>query len=158
MLDAIRHAIKKVYGKTAHVRDLGKYYQARVNSVVCAKNLLESGSFATYLWSVPEWICECEDYSREWLRAFFDSEACVGNRHITVQSVNGAGLRQVKKMLDKFDIDSTEYVYKRKNPNYGINYHLIICNKKSRYNFLKRIGLNHKKKLKKLVKQFAGVA
>ncbi|MFP3950011.1 MAG: LAGLIDADG family homing endonuclease [Candidatus Micrarchaeia archaeon] len=107
---------------------------------------------------VPGWISENRKYSREWIRGFFDSEGCIGKRHIAVQSVNPEGLGQVKKMLEQFGIDTTEYKYKRKNPNYKINYHLIICNKKSRYNFLKRIGLNHTERLRKLVAQLADVA
>ncbi len=156
MIEPFCYAFRKVYGKKAHIRDLGRYYCVRFNSVVCAKSLLDSGSFSTYSWSVPDWIYESREYSREWIRGFFDSEACVGKRHITVQSVNKEGLVQVKKMLAQFDIGVYEYRYKRKNPNYKLNYHLIICNKKSRNNFLKRIGLNHKEKLKKLQCQDGG--
>ncbi|MBN2121775.1 LAGLIDADG family homing endonuclease [Candidatus Micrarchaeota archaeon] len=64
----------------------------------------------------------------------------------------------LQKMLENFGIDTCWYEYERKNPNHKRNYHLIICNKKSRYNFLNRIGLNHTEKLRKLVAQFADVA
>jgi len=158
MVKSFRDAFMRVYGKKPAVRNAGAYYRVTANTLVCARDLLSECEFASLKWNVPEWVVNNDEYSKEWLRAFFDCEAYVGDDRIHLQCVNKAGLLQAKGMLERFGIECREYEYTRKNKNWNINYHLGIFKKESRYNFLKRIGLNHKKKLKKLEQQFADVA
>jgi hypothetical protein len=145
-----------VYGKKPSVRKLKGHYRVRVTSSICAEDLLKDGIFTSLGWKVPDWIMNDMETSKQWLKGFYDAEAYVGNDRICLQCVNLEGLKQVKDMLSKFDVEAREYIYHRKNPQHNINYHLVILKRGSRYNFLRRIGLNHTKKLRKLQSQDDG--
>ncbi|MDD5171532.1 MAG: LAGLIDADG family homing endonuclease [Candidatus ainarchaeum sp.] len=141
-------AFYSVYGQKPHIKKLKNHYRVAITSTIAAKDLFKDGPFSSTEWRVPRWVMRSRLYSKEWIMAFFDAEAYIGRRRICVQCVNRNGLGQVREMLRKFGIESKEYVYKRKNPNWNINYHLVITT--GRLAFLKRIGLNHKEKLRRL--------
>jgi DNA-binding transcriptional regulator WhiA len=144
-------AFYRVYGKQPRVKRRKNHYAVLVTSMMAVRDLLKDNSFSSMEWSVPAWIANDKRNSKEWLRAFFDAEAYVGNKRICVQCVNKHGLRQVKEMLEKFGVECKEYSYKRKSKNWNINYHLVISKVESRTNFLNRIGLNHSRKFERLL-------
>jgi len=144
-------AFRRVYGKTPSVKIRRNHFCVMITSITAVKDLLREGSFFSTEWSVPDWIMTNKEYAREWLRAFFDSEAYAGKTDLRVQSVNKEGLAQVKKMLALFEVECREYEYKRKNKSWNTNYHLVISNARNRKNFLKRVGFNHLEKRKRLL-------
>lgn len=150
LIKPFTEAFRRIYGKRFTLRNLGAYYSLRLVSMTAARDLLADGSMTSLGWRVPEWVIESEENSREWLRAFFDSEAYVSETDFRVQSVNLNGLRQVADMLRKFGINSREYSYQRKNKNWNTNYHLVVAKREDRKAFLNLIGLNHTDKLRKL--------
>ena len=88
---------------------------------------------------------------KEWLRAFFDCEAYVCRNHIKIQTVNKAGMLEVKSLLEEFDIPSRYYVYTPKNEKWKVN-HMLFLVKEARKNYLDNIGFNHSIKQSKLKK------
>ena len=84
------------------------------------------------------------------MRAFFDAEAYVNDKRICVQCVNKKGILQIHELLKQFNIESSLYTYRRENPNWNVNYHLVIQKKHARNIFLKTLGFNHKEKMRKL--------
>ena len=145
------NAFHLVYGKRLRLKERKNHFLVNINSKVIVNDLLRDGSFSSTGWRVPHWVMHNQENAREWLRAFFDSEAHVNNREIRVQSVNMVGLRQVKSMLVNLGVVCREYSYERKNKNWNVNYHLVISRHTNRYNFLKRVGFNHIKKLSRLL-------
>ncbi len=150
MLTSFSDAFHAVYGKRPHVKMMKNHYRVAITSIIAAKDLLRDGKYSSTEWAIPEWVLKDERNSREWLRAFFDAEAYVGQKRICVQCVNRDGLTQVEGMLKGIGIESRRYEYTRKNPNWNINYHLVITGLRNKVAFLKRVGFNHKKKLNKL--------
>jgi len=150
MLRSFSDAFRAVYGREPHVKKLKNHYRVAITSMTAAKDLLGDGKFSSTEWAIPDWILQNEQNSLEWLRAFFDAEAYVGRKRICVQCVNRNGLTQVEEMLKRIGIESRRYEYTRKNPNWNINYHLVITGLGNKVAFLKRVGFNHKKKLNKL--------
>ena len=151
MASSFLDAFNQVYGKRLRMKERKNHYLVSVNSKIIVNDLLKDGPFSSMNWHVPDWVMRDQENAKEWLRAFFDSEAYVNAREIRVQSVNRMGLHQVKIMLERFGISSGEYSYKRKNNRWNINYHLVISGQVNRCNFLKRVGFNHIKKLNRLL-------
>lgn len=150
MLNSFIYALRKVYNKTVVITKYEKYYRARLNSKTVVADLLKDSDFRSKTWSVPNWIKNNSTYLREWLRAFFDSEAYVGPSSIRVQTVNFEGANFIIDSLNKFGIFSRFYIYKRKNLNWNDNFHVNIGPIENRKLFLKRIGFIHTVKLRKI--------
>lgn len=155
MARAYSVALRVCYQKVPSIKKLNNYYRVYLNSIIVAKDLLKDGSFHSLEWSIPDWVLENPAYSKEWLRAFFDSEAHVGKREIRIQSVNKRGLLQIQQLLNDLSISSKFYSYQRKNLNWNTNYHLAVFGAKNKNSFLKKIGFNHSIKLRKLIADVA---
>lgn len=156
MLKSFLFAFKKVYNRIPTVKKYNHYFHARIISKSITLDLLNNyGSFRSLEWQIPISILNSKLASKEWLRAFYDSEGYVGKRTIVVQSVNYDGLIQVKTLLQSYDIDCKIYKYHRKNKNWNTNYLLCIMKKSERIKFLKGIGFSHSKKQKKLIASVA---
>ncbi len=155
LVDSFAQAFLAVYGKQINAVKLKNHFLLSITSMVIVKDLLIDTSFSSTLWRVPNWIKNDEQCTIEWLRAFFDAEAYVGSRRICVQSVNLAGLQDVAEMLTRFNLTYKQYSYSRPNKNWNTNYHLVIGRLRDRKQFLKRIGFNHKEKMRKLTADVA---
>lgn len=151
MLKSYLDAFKIVYGITPKIRTEINHFRARIDSKPITLDLLSYGSFKSLEWQIPRAILNSKLASREWLRAFYDSEGYVGKRTIVIQSVNYGGLAQVKELLQSYNIDSKFYTYHRKNKNWNTNYLLCITRNSERIKFLKEIGFSHSKKQNKLI-------
>ena len=157
MLKSFLYAFKKIYSLVPKIQKVPGHFRVRVGSKAAMIDLLKLGSFRSMEWRIPTQLLTSQDVKREWLRAFYDSEAYVGPQTITVQSVNENGLRQVQELLREFEIESRLYSYERKEKRWNTNYLLHIAKKADRIRFLKHIGFNHSAKHRKL-EAFASVA
>lgn len=142
-------AFEKVYNKTPVLKKLKNHYILRIYSKVSVLDILKSGDLSTLSWSIPLDIIDKQS-KKEWLSAFFDSEAYVGKDRITIGSVNKRGIEQIQALLREFNIDSRIYNYKQKNKNWNDVSILIILKREDRMNYLKYIGFNHSLKTEKL--------
>lgn len=123
-----------------------------------AKDLLYLSKYDSYGWSIPRSIMDGnEDIKREWLKTFFDAEGSpyfskIHNCSVTGCSVNGHGIKQVKKLLEDFCIKSyLNGPYKKKG------YNLVIKRKTSLLKFYKEIGFNldyKQEKLKEIIEVY----
>ena len=154
MIIAFAEAFRLLYLKEPRIRILNNFFRVRGDSKIACLDLLKEGKLNTKEWRIPFKFLSTKKSKTEWLRAFFDCESYVGQRVIQIQSVNENGLKDVQIILNKFQIESNIYTYKRKNKNWNTNYILCIGKKESRKNFLNKIGFNHEVKLKKLKLQF----
>ncbi len=143
-------AFSKVYGKTPKVKKLHNYYFVHIDSKVIVRDIINSAKLGVLNWEIPYKILDNKNCRKEWVKAFFDCEAYVSKRYIRIQCVNRTGIKQVKKMLDKFGILSNTYSYTPKNRNWNTNHILVIGDKKMRKKYLNIIGFNHELKLAKL--------
>lgn len=150
MLLAFLSALNIIYDLACSIRNYGKFYSVRTYSKRAVLDLLSIGTFGTADWRVPFDILKTDEEKREFLSSFFDCEAYVGKKAIVVQVINEAGLKDVRRLLNEFDIESRLYRYERKQKNWKTNHHLHIIGKDNRKKFLKRIGFNHSKKQKAL--------
>lgn len=139
-----------LYLKKPTIRKKRNFYSVRVSSKFACLDLLKTTSFGVLKWKVPTNFLDTTKSNIEWLRAFFDCEAYVGQYHVRVQSVNKEGLKQVKALLEKLGIESKFYKYERKQKNWNINYILSINKKSMRIKYLNIIGFNHEEKFRKL--------
>jgi len=151
-------SFEALYGKRPKMLNLGNYFKVRTELKPACVDLLKEGSFRSLEWSIPKFVLKNKELMKEWLRAFFDCESYVGPRIIQVQSVNKEGLIHIQKVLKTFGVESRIYEYKRKNPNWNINYLLSIMKLDSRLKYLKTIGFNHPIKQQKLEGYVANVA
>lgn len=161
MAENIDNAFYKLYNKRLKIVKHKPYncYLLQSGNKVVYYDLIKIGTFGTLDWRVPFDFLKTNHMKIEWLRAFFDSEAFVGDRTIQVQSVNKNGLNDIKKLLLDFGVETTKiYEYKRKNKNWNINYLLNICGKENLKNYLKLVSFTHSIKRKKLETICAGVA
>lgn len=78
-------------------------------------------------WKVPH--LQKQRWVKKWLMAFFDSDSAVTrvNKDITLELVNQAGLRQMRKFLEA-DFGIYSHLNYRKNRE---NYMLRICGKEN---------------------------
>jgi hypothetical protein len=100
----------------------------------------------SYAWRIPK-INE-RGLVREWIRAFFDSEATVtsANREIVIESVNRIGLNQLRTTLAKiFNVSSKAGFRKDRRV-----YLLRICGRTDLQKFYENVGFNHEQKQQKL--------
>lgn len=145
------NALENVYGVQPTIEKHPKHFRLRLYSKVVVSDLLSLAKFGIHGWTLPKTVLSDSKAKREWLRAYFDSEAYVGRTHIKVQSVNASGIYSVKQLLKEFEIPANVYEYKPKTARWNKVYILIIAKKVDRLNFLKRIGFNHKKKAERLL-------
>jgi len=106
------------------------------------------GSFYSYKWKMPKLNM---NFSRLWLRTFFDCEGWVfckthQNRHIGLDSVNKEGLRSIVVALDKFGI-KTIWKENRKRRMFRI----FIFGKENLKLFQEEINFLHPGKKQKLI-------
>lgn len=148
--------LRQIYGKIPKLKNLGKYFSARIKSKFICKHLTNITSFKSLSWKIPKKILSSREDKIEFIKAYFDCEAYVGKRMIQVQSVNSTGLNQIRKLLKEFEINSKIYKYVRKNRHWNPQYILCVLQKDSRKKYLNDIGFNHPNKLQKLKQTFAG--
>ena len=146
-------ASQKVYNKTPIVKKLKNYYMLRIYSKVMVLDILKEGDLRSHIWELPKKFNNKKE-KREWLRAFFDSEASVVKNKISMGSVNKKGMTQIKNLLEEFNIDSKIYRYIQKNEKWNDVFFLNILKKESRRNYLNEIGFNHSLKTEKLKRCF----
>ena len=147
---------ERIYQKKPSIRYVKNYYRVRVTSPVACKHLITISGFSKLAWRVPKKILVDNNSKKEFIRAIFDCEGCVGKRNIQFQSVNGPGVYDIKKLLKEFKINSSIYTHKRDNPNWNLNYIMVISRKENIKRFYKLVGFNHPIKQEKLAK-LAGV-
>jgi hypothetical protein len=134
-----------VFGMKPYITNEGR---CRIGSKEVYEKLTESfGSFYSYHWKAPELS---EEFSKIWLRAFFDCEGWVfckshQNRCIGLDSVNKMGLFQIEKMLK--DIGITCRVKKRNTRNI---FSLAIYGRENLIKFRDEINFLHPSKKEKL--------
>ncbi|MBN2420957.1 hypothetical protein JXB27_01610 [Candidatus Woesearchaeota archaeon] len=157
MLNSFLFAFEKIYEIKPQIKKEKNYFRVRASSKPIVLDLLKHGSFHSLEWRVPLNYLKSVSERKEWLRAFYDCEAYVGQKTITIQSVNKFGLIQICSMLKEFDIQSKIYEYKRKKATWNTNFLLHITRKEDRRRFLKEIGFTHTRKQRKLEK-YASVA
>ena len=151
VLELFLSDFKILYNKEPKVIKEDRYSRVCIKCKRACLDLTRFTKFKSLEWKIPNFI-NTNKLKREWLRAFFDCEAYVGQRNITVQSVNRHGLIEIQRALTEFSIESKLYSYERKQKNWNTNYILVILKKPSRENFLKYIGFNHSEKQAKLEK------
>ncbi len=117
--------------------------------------MIKIAEFGSLNWQFPNQFKSREE-KIEWIRAIFDCESYVGPKNIQLQSVSEKGINSIKELLEEFGVNSKIYRYKRKKKKQNTNYLLFISRKENIRKYLKLIGFNHPKKLKKL-KILAGV-
>jgi len=100
--------------------------------------LLEVKGKSSYTWYIPHFIVNANSkVVALWLRAFFVDEATVTKTGIVrIKSMNYTGLKQIKRLLRKFKIEST-----LTGPNCDKPYYLGIIYKRYNYLFQKYKGL-----------------
>ncbi len=158
MIVAFQKAFFTLYRMRPKIRKAENYYRLSLTSKTVVTDLLNTSDFTSTRWTIPKWILENNAYMREWLRAYFDAEAYVGDKEIRIQTVNKDGIRYILSGLQNFGIVPRIYSYKRKQKNWNENFHISIGTKANRRLFLKKIGFNHSIKLRKLTNQFAEIA
>lgn len=124
----------------------GEWYTVQAQKDGIVREVLSLGPVGSYNWRVPS--LEKQQWIREWIAAFFDSEATVTcqNKEITIESVNRTGLNQINAVLaGVFHVSS--HVRFRKIREV---YLLRICGKANLEGFWENIGFNHKQKQRKL--------
>ena len=147
-------AFQSVFKLTPKIVKSSSHFRIRTFSKSAVSYLTGLADFGINEWSPPPFLMANEKAKTEWLRAFFDSEAYVGESVIRVQSVNARGLNSVENLLVSFGIACTRFTYVPKKENWSKVYILVISRKRDRLKFLNKIGFNHKWKLTKLISQF----
>ena len=161
MAETIKDAFYKMYDKKLKIMKapLQNYYILRTTSKTAYEDLIKIAKFGTHEWRVPFDFLKTAAMKSEWLKVFYDCEAYVGKRKIQLQSVNKAGIQDVKDLLENIGIDASKiYEYNRKQKNWSTNYLLEIRRKENLKNYLKLVGFNHSSKKAKLNAQVAGMA
>lgn len=149
----ISPALRKMKSKLSE-KEVG-YYKVEICNKPACLHLLSLGSYGSLDWQIPPNLLK--KHEAEWLKCFFDCEAYVNssNRQIQLKSVNGPGLKSVKRLLEKFNIFPKLYgPYKQKGRNHNPYYFLNILGKDNLSSYFSQIGFYHPKKyldLKSLV-------
>ena len=143
---------KELYEKEPSITPLHNFYRVSVTSKVACNHLLKISTYNTHNWDIPNFILNSKELKVEFLKAIFDCEASVGKNNIQFQSVNKKGIYEIKKLLEELNISNSVYSYKRTNPNWNINYILIISRKENIKRYAQLIGFNHPIKQQKLAK------
>lgn len=140
----------RLYEKKPSITSLGNYYCVRVTSKFACEHLTKFASYKTLKWRAPKKFLIDRTAKIEFVRALFDCEGYVGAKNIQFQSVNKKGINDLAQILLELGVISKIYSYKRSNPNWNINYILIIPRKENIKRYLEIIGFNHSSKKNKL--------
>jgi len=124
----------------------GEWFTVQAQKEKIVREILLLGPVGSYTWRIPK-INE-RGLVREWVKAFFDSEATVisTNREIVIESVNRIGMNQLRTALVKIFNVSSKAGFRKDR---GI-YLLRICGKADLQKFYKTVGFNHELKQQKL--------
>jgi len=148
-LDRIIEAFAKLGYSPSVFEAKGKYgtwFTVLAYKKKVVHTVLSLGPVGSHKWRMPD--LQKRRWIREWVRAFFDSDATVTyvNREITLESVNQAGLRHLRTVLVKnFGI----YSHLKFRRHRGT--HLLrICGRENLECFYNRIGFHHQRKQIKL--------
>ncbi len=151
LLDEFQSDIKKILPRNFIYRT---YNNVSVFSKELFYFLSQLGASNSYNWFISRKLLRNSKLTAIWLKAFFDDEATVENskdshRRIRIKSVNKRGLLDVKRSLEKLNIDSSIA-----GLNNDTTWYLTISHKPNilRYKYI--IGFNHPKKEIKLEKLF----
>jgi transposase-like protein/predicted transcriptional regulator len=124
-----RRKLEKIYGiKCAEWRRGGNVTGYVLTSRAVSNDIIRClPSSGAYRWRVPKIIMEgSREVQREFLKAFFDSEACVDEAGITVKSVNEEGLRGIPQLLSVQGITS-----KITGPHYEDQKKCLVCGRRT---------------------------
>jgi predicted transcriptional regulator len=124
-----RRKLEKIYGiKCAEWRRGGRVIGYVLTSRAVSNDILKClPSSGAYRWRAPKVIMEgSSEVQREFLKAFFDSEACVDEFGITVKSVNEDGLKDILQLLSIQGIAS-----KITGPHYENQKKCLVCGRRS---------------------------
>jgi hypothetical protein len=123
----------------------GTWFTVQAQKGEIVREILSFGPVGSHKWRVPD--LQKREWIREWITAFFDSDATVTpvNKEITVESVNPAGLGELKTVLARnFGVYSN--LKFRKDRKVCL---LRICGKANLKRFYDKIGFYHQRKQKK---------
>ena len=95
-------AFHLVYGKRLRLKELTNHYLVNLNSKIIANDLLRDGSLSSMEWRVPVWVVCNQENSKEWLRAFFDSEAYVNDKEIRTAWLGRIFIRNLAMVFDPY--------------------------------------------------------
>jgi hypothetical protein len=106
-------------------------------------------------WNVPKAVDNSEDHVRAaWCRGYADGDGTVAKSGIRLDSVNLAGLKQVKDLMQSLGINSNlrgPYSYRPHLDRFRLTIH-----KEALREYVKLIGFNHPKKNILLNEHFRG--
>jgi len=124
----------------------GEWFTVQAQKEKIVSEILSLGSVGSYTWRIPK--INKRGLVREWVRAFFDSEATVTsvNREIVIESVNRIGLNQLKTALAKIFNVSSKAGFRKDREIYLLR----ICGKTDLQKFHENVGFNHEQKQQKL--------
>lgn len=124
----------------------GAWFTVLAQKKKVVHTILSLGPVGSHKWRMPN--LKKQRWIREWIRAFFDSDATVTyvNREVTVESVNQAGLCHLRAVLVK---DFGIYSHLKFRSHRGT--HLLrICGRENLERFYNRVGFYHQRKQMKL--------
>lgn len=125
-------------------------FAVRLNNKPITLHLLSLGDYRSENWNIPPNLNE--EQLKEWIKCFFDCEACVDElrKKIQVKSINHEGLNQIKKILENLKINSNLYgPYKQQNKKHK-DYSILVVPPKSILEYKRLISFNHPLKKEKL--------
>ncbi len=152
MLDTYVKFIQALYKKEPSISRRDNVYVARLSNKAIVLDLKRECSFGIYNWSFPKNLFKIKGAEEYWLKAFYSAEGYVNDKTIKIQSVNTKSLKIVSKLLKKFRINNRYYEYLPKNEKHSKVGMIFINDRKSRVNYLKKIGFWHSKKENLLAK------
>ena len=148
------NSIEIVYNKKPKIIPKKNHYEIILSSKVIYQDLQKQCDFGIKNWNIPKKLLKFKENRIEWLKAFFDAEGHVHQKHLKLSSINEEGLQQVKNLLKTLGVNSRIYSYQPKNNNHSKTHQLLIYRKKDIQKYKELIGFNHSKKMGKLYKQF----
>ena len=135
---------KNISGKTG--KEISMEF---VRSKLAYEDLIKYGPYKSDNWIIPEIIFNSQkELKRELIRTFADNEGSVCNNLIKIYSINLKGLKQVKKLIEEFDIGC------RIKGGFGCKrnvFAIIISGKKNVIKYRDIIGFSLKRKQDKLL-------
>ena len=123
------------------------YYRVEIKNKPVCLNLLSLGKYDGLNWIIPNSLDK--NLLREWIKCFFDCEAYVNlfNQQIQVKSVNESGLREIKKGLLLYGINSKVYGPYKNGEGHNPYFMLTIYNLKDLLLYKSKIGFYHPDKV-----------
>lgn len=139
---------QKKFKRRFRVTPIIKHERCKIGSKPIYYFLTKKDSYYCHKWKMPKLN---RNQEKIWLRAFFDCESWVENqpgknRSIRVECANKKGLEQIRKAIEKQEIQPGK-IRKRKERRI---WRLNISGKENLEIYKKRIGFLHPKKKKKL--------